>query len=110
MARLRRLRTTSRAGNQTTDKSHRGLRASFWRSLIFMIGVNCLGGCGTLPDSYALMHDRRMYRRHFKVVSSQGPLSARESKLIIKNLEARSGKTDILRRHPASAQATSGTS
>jgi cardiolipin synthase A/B len=84
------------------------LSASFWRALIFMIGVNCLGGCGTLPDSYALMHDRRMYRRHFKVVSSQGPLSASESKTIIKNLEARSGKTDILGRHLAFEQAISG--
>jgi cardiolipin synthase len=82
--------------------------ASFWRALIFIIGVNCLGGCGTLPDSYALMHDRRMYRRHFKVVSSQGPLSADESKTIIKNLEARSGKTDILGRHLAFEQAISG--
>jgi cardiolipin synthase A/B len=84
------------------------LSASFWRALIFMIGVNCLGGCGTLPDSYALMHDRRMYRRHFKVVSSQGPLSASESKVIIQNLEARSGKTDILTRHLAFEQAISG--
>ncbi len=84
------------------------MKASFWRALIFIIGVNCLGGCGTLPDSYALMHDRRMYRRHFKVVSSQGPLSASESKTIIKNLEARSGKTDILGRHLAFEQAISG--
>ena len=84
------------------------MKASFWRALIFIIGVNCLGGCGTLPDSYALMHDRRMYRRHFKVVSSQGPLSADESKQIIKNLEARSGKTDILGRHLAFEQAISG--
>ena len=84
------------------------MRAAFWRALIFIIGVNCFGGCGTLPDSYALMHDRRMYRRHFKVVSSQGPLSADESKQIIKNLEARSGKTDILGRHLAFEQAISG--
>src|SRR3984957_4885431 len=108
MARLRRLRTTPSAGNQTTDKSLSGLKESFGGALIFLIGVNCLGGCGTLPDSYALMHDRRMYRRHFKVVSSQGPLSADESKLIIKNLEARSGKTDILGRHLAFEQAISG--
>ena len=61
-----------------------------------------------LPDSYALMHDRSLYRRHFKVVSSQGPLSASESRTIIKNLEARSGKTDILTRHLAFEQAISG--
>ena len=61
-----------------------------------------------LPDSYALMHDRSMYRRHFKVVSSQGPLSASESRTIIKNLEARSGTTDILTRHLAFEQAISG--
>jgi cardiolipin synthase len=84
------------------------LRASFWRALIFLIGVNCLGGCGTLPDSYALMHDHSLYRRHFKVVSSQGPLSASESRQIIRNLEARSGTTDILTRHLAFEQAISG--
>ena len=49
-----------------------------------------------------------MYRHHFKVVSSQGPLSASESKAIIKNLEAKSGKTDILTRHLAFEQAISG--
>ncbi len=54
------------------------------------------------------MHERRLYRRHFKVVSSQGPLSASESKQIIKNLEARSGTTDILTRHLAFEQAISG--
>ena len=54
------------------------------------------------------MHDRSNYRRHFKVVSSQGPLSASESRTIIKNLEARSGTTDILTRHLAFEQAISG--
>src|SRR5260370_36983823 len=101
MARLRRFRTTSHAGNQAIDKSLCGLRASFWRALILIIGVHCLAGCGTMPDSSALMQDRKMYWRHFKVVSSQGPLSVAESKDIIQRLEARSGETDILGRHLA---------
>jgi cardiolipin synthase len=70
--------------------------------------VVCVGGCGTVPDSYALMHDRRMYWRHFKVVSDQGPLSANQSHAIIERLEARSGKTDILERHLAFEAAISG--
>jgi cardiolipin synthase len=70
--------------------------------------VVCIGGCGTVPDSDALMHDRRMYWRHFKVVSDQGPLSANQSHAIIERLEARSGKTDILERHLAFEAAISG--
>ncbi len=61
-----------------------------------------------MPDAFALMHDHKMYRRHFKVVSSQGPLSASESKEIIERLEERSGKSDILGRHLAFEQAISG--
>ena len=61
-----------------------------------------------MPDSFALMHDHKLYRHHFKVVSSQGPLSASESKEIIERLEERSGKTDILGRHLAFEQAISG--
>ena len=60
-----------------------------------------------MPDSSALMHDRKMYWHHFKVVSSQGPLSATESKAIIERLEERSGETDILGRHLAFEQAIS---
>jgi len=78
------------------------------RTLIVAIGVLCVGGCGTMPDSYALMHDRSMYRDRPRVVSEQGPLSAGQSKLIIERLEARSGKSDVLERHLAFEQAVSG--
>lgn len=78
------------------------------RTLIVTIGVLCVGGCGTMPDSYALMHDRSMYRDRPRVVSEQGPLSASQSKLIIERLEARSGKSDVLERHLAFEQAISG--
>jgi cardiolipin synthase A/B len=70
--------------------------------------VACVGGCGTVPDSDALIHDRRLYWHHFKVVSQQGPLSASQSHAVIERLEARSGKTDILERHLAFEQAIAG--
>jgi cardiolipin synthase len=76
--------------------------------LVLLASTLCVGGCGTMPDSEALMHDRSMYWHHFKVVGEQGPLSASESKTIIERLEARSGKTDILERHLAFEQAISG--
>jgi cardiolipin synthase len=61
-----------------------------------------------MPDSFALMQDRRMYRRHLKVVGSQGPLSRSDGNAIIDRLEQQSGKTDILGRHLAFEQAISG--
>ncbi|MFZ2063513.1 MAG: phospholipase D-like domain-containing protein [Candidatus Binatus sp.] len=76
--------------------------------LVLIAGVVCVGGCGTVPDAYALMQDRRLYWHHYKVVSDQGPLSASQSREIIQRLEARSGKTDILQRHLAFEQAISG--
>lgn len=84
------------------------MRSSLWRALILIIGALCIGGCGTLPDSDALIHNRSLYWHHFKVVGEQGPLSASQSKAIIERLKARSGKTDILERHLAFEQAISG--
>jgi cardiolipin synthase len=76
--------------------------------LALIAGLVCIGGCGTVPDTHALIHDRSLYWHHFKVVSPQGPLSPIESRAIIQRLEARSGKTDILERHLAFEQAISG--
>jgi cardiolipin synthase A/B len=76
--------------------------------LALIASVVCIAGCGTVPDSDALIHDRELYWHHFKVVSPQGPLSPSESRAIIQRLEARSGKTDILERHLAFEQAISG--
>ena len=76
--------------------------------LVLVASALWVGGCGTIPDSDALMHERSLYWHHFKVVSDQGPLSESESKAIIERLEARSGKTDVLERHLAFEQAISG--
>jgi cardiolipin synthase len=76
--------------------------------LALIVSLVCIGGCGTVPDSDALIHDRQLYWHHFKVVSDQGPLSQSESRAIIQRLEARSGKTDVLERHLAFEQAISG--
>jgi len=76
--------------------------------LVLIASVVSIGGCGTVPDSYALIHDRRLYWHHYKVVSDQGPLSAGQSHEIIERLEERSGKTDVLERHLAFEQAISG--
>jgi cardiolipin synthase A/B len=69
--------------------------------------ILCISGCGSMPDSDAMMHDRSFYH-HPRIVSEQGPLSASESKAIIERLKARSGETDILGRHLAFEQAISG--
>jgi cardiolipin synthase A/B len=76
--------------------------------LVLVASALWVGGCGTIPDSDALMHERSLYWHHFKVLSDQGPLSESESKAIIERLEARSGKTDVLERHLAFEQAISG--
>src|SRR5579862_4366202 len=108
MARVLRRRTPAHAGNQTADEIQSRLRRLVWKMLVLIASVVSIGGCGTVPDSYALIHDRRLYWHHYKVVSDQGPLSAGQSHEIIERLEERSGKTDVLERHLAFEQAISG--
>ena len=81
---------------------------AFRLTLALILCVDCFSGCGTMPNAFALIHRRSMYDRPPRVVSDRGPLTASQSEAIIRDLEARSGKSDILERHLAFEQAISG--
>ena len=85
------------------------LSADLWRVLpaIFCLFCLGLGGCGSMPDAVALIHDRQSYRRP-RVETAQGPLTAKQSAAIIKSLEIRSHDTTMLQRHLAFEQAIGG--
>jgi cardiolipin synthase len=79
-----------------------------WRTLVLTLGVQCLCGCGTVPNASAIIHDRAMYQQRPSVVGDQGPLPSSRSQAVINRLEARAGDTDILKRQLAFEQAISG--
>jgi len=83
------------------------LSASLAKILLAMLCLGWLGGCGSMPDALALIHDRETYRRP-KVENAEGPLTYDQSAAIIKALEARSHDTDRLQRHLAFEQAIAG--
>ncbi len=68
----------------------------------------CLGGCGTLPNTFELMHERSLYRQPSEVVTGQGPLSMSQSEALIQRIETRSGTNHKLARQLSFAQAISG--
>jgi cardiolipin synthase A/B len=78
------------------------------RTLVLIFGVQCFSGCGTVPNAFAIIHNRDMYEQQPSVVGDQGPLSSRSSEAVISSLEARAGDTDILQRQLAFEQAISG--
>jgi cardiolipin synthase A/B len=77
-------------------------------ALAFLVGLQCLNGCGTVPNASALIHNPAMYEQAPRVDSAQGPLSARESAAIFERLEEKSDETDILARQLRFEQAVSG--
>jgi cardiolipin synthase A/B len=78
------------------------------RRVALIILMLCLGGCGTLPNAFALMHERTMYRQPSEVVTDQGPLSASQSEALIHRIEARSGTNHKLARQLTFEEAISG--
>jgi cardiolipin synthase A/B len=79
------------------------------RRLVALILLTlCLGGCGTLPNAFELMHERSLYRRPSEVVTDQGPLSTSQSEAIVRKMEARSGTSDMLAHQLAFEEAISG--
>ncbi len=68
----------------------------------------CLGGCGTLPNTFELMHERSLCRQPSEVVTDQGPLSMSQSEALIQRIETRSGTNHKLARQLSFAQAISG--
>jgi cardiolipin synthase len=66
-----------------------------------------VGGCGTIPDAFALIRASRFYKQAPQFLATRGPVSTAEGKDIIARLERQTGKTDILTRHLAFEQAIS---
>jgi cardiolipin synthase A/B len=78
------------------------------RSLVLILAVSCISACGTMPNAFALIHNRKMYQRRPTIVGDGGPLPSSKSEELISGLEARSGDTNILERHLAFEEAVSG--
>src|SRR5215469_2222189 len=78
-----------------------------WRVAPVML-ILCIGGCGTLPNAFELMHERSLYRRPSEVVTDQGPLSTSQSEAIVQKIEARSGTSDTLAHQLGFEEAISG--
>jgi cardiolipin synthase A/B len=85
-----------------------GYAAWFRRALALILGAQCLYGCGTMPNAFAIIHDRNMYDNQPAVVSGEGPLSPSSSEAVIDRLETRAGDTNSLQRQLEFEQAISG--
>jgi len=80
----------------------------FRRTLALILLAECFGGCGTIPNASAIIHDRQMYQQRPTVVGDKGPLPKSRSEAVINRLQARAGDTDILQRQLVFEQAISG--
>jgi cardiolipin synthase A/B len=81
------------------------------RRVTLIVLIMCalwLGGCGTMPNAFELIHERSMYRQPSEVVTDQGPLSTSQSEALVHNLEARSGTDRKLARQLTFEEAISG--
>jgi cardiolipin synthase A/B len=78
------------------------------RRIVLIALMLCLGGCGTMPNAFELMHERAMYRQPSEVVTDQGPLSQSQSEALIQRIETRSGTNHKLARQLKFEQAVSG--
>lgn len=79
-----------------------------WNALVLILGLQCLNGCGTIPNASALIHNSAMYDQAPRVDSAQGPLSARQSEAVLEGLAERSDETEIVARQLRFEQAVSG--
>ncbi|HJU29193.1 MAG TPA: phospholipase D-like domain-containing protein, partial [Candidatus Binataceae bacterium] len=77
-------------------------------AILTAFAVGSLSGCGTIPDAGALIRSKVLYRISPRFVGARGPLTNREARTIISDLEARQHeKSNILQRHLAFEQALS---
>lgn len=77
-------------------------------SLVSILAASCICGCGTIPNAFAIIHNRNIYKRPPAVIGDEGPVPSSRSEQIIGRLEARSGATDLLQRQVALEQSISG--
>ena len=75
---------------------------------LFLALLFILGGCGTIPDMHALLHDRSLYHSRSEIVGPDGELTDEQSQQILSRLEQhQKTPSDILDRHLAFEQAQS---
>ena len=74
----------------------------------FLAVLSTLGGCGTIPDMHALLHDRSLYHSQSDIVGPNGELTDEQSQRVISRLQQhQQTPSDILDRHLAFEQGLS---
>lgn len=77
-------------------------------TLLLLVILMQLHGCGTLPDAHTLLHTKALYTERPSFAGTRGPLTEKEGEEILERLEAhQKTPTDLLERHLAFEQALS---